>query len=589
MATPQNALTFIDEVLRQIGAPVNATTVQAMTLWLESEQGGAGLPDFANNQGNPLGIQTPEAQASGKAGTLARGAQLTAQLLKASYPGIVNAFKGAENVGQIAEQIVNSPWNTGKADGSGYGGIQSFMRTGGQSAPNGAGTATPTPTQGEGTTTTTVGTQPPTQGSSGVPANTQSSGFVPGQVVQDFGENYTGPNAYKGFDMTSIAQMGSPQIMHEAKTAIDYFTSHPQIQQSMMQNIYSTFHNEAWIASDPEVRTVLIAGIYNNWAANKGLFDSVFQATKFYKTTAPSLRLWQENFANDPAAAKNAIGQAAARVTNIADTLGVQLTPAQLNQIATQAAQLSLDSNGAYVNGLWPDQNIIDAVKADFNPNAALTNLGGLTAQGTQESTGATGSTNASLNGGDAAYLYNEFQTINHDYYLNLTPTDIMGYVNKAIQSDAGQGNFLTDARATFQSVAVNMAKQKYPALGGALGATDASTGTGTTPYASLAWARNMIAQYTGLGSGDNVDLTSPQWSWVLGQGSSPTNRAQGLLSGLQTGNAPSSSSSSTPTIPSADQLQTYLMGTPQFQSTNLAKTMAWNVGSQILRAFGYG
>ena len=64
MATPQNALTFIDEVLRQIGAPVNATTVQAMTLWLESEQGGSGLPDFANNQGNPLGIQTPEAQAT---------------------------------------------------------------------------------------------------------------------------------------------------------------------------------------------------------------------------------------------------------------------------------------------------------------------------------------------------------------------------------------------------------------------------------------------------------------------------------------------------------------------------------------------
>jgi hypothetical protein len=433
------------------------------------------------------------------------------------------------------------------------------------------------------------------QGSQGVPPGTQASGFLPSAVRQDFNENYTGPNAYKGFDLTSIASMGSPEIMRQAKNAIDYFTSNPQIQQSMMENIYATFKNESWIASDPEVRAILIAGIYNGWAHNKALFDSVFQATKWYKTTAPSLRLWQENFANDPAAAKNAIGQAAARVTNIAATLGVQLTPQQLNSIATQAAQLSIDSTGSYVNGLWPDQNIIDAVKGDFSPTTALQNIGTLTEQGTTQGDGTPNTTQASLNGGDAAYLYNEFQTINHDYYLNLTPQDIMGYVQKAIQSDTGQGNFLTDARATFESVATNIAKQKYPALAGSLGATSATTGTGTTPYQSLSWARNMIAQYTGLGSGDNVDLTSPQWSWVLGQGQPPTSRAAGLLTGAQTGNASNigssgsgSSANSTPTIPSADQLQTYLMGTPQFQSTNMAKNMAWGVGNQILRAFGY-
>ena len=99
-----------------------------------------------------------------------------------------------------------------------------------------------------------------------------------------------------------------------------------------------------------------------------------------------------------------------------------------------------------------------------------------------------------------------------------------------------------------------------------------------------------MIASYTGLGSGDNVDLTSPQWKWFLGGSGPPSANASNNIFATGASSTPTggTASNTTPTIPSADQLQTYLMQTPQFQSTNRAKDMAWNVGSQIVKAFGY-
>jgi len=188
---------------------------------------------------------------------------------------------------------------------------------------------------------------------------------------------------------------------------------------------------------------------------------------------------------------------------------------------------------------------------------------------------------------GDAATLYNDFTTIARDWYLNLTPQEIASKVQQVLAGDTGQGNFLQGAHATFLTFAQNQAKQMYPGLAAVIGTTS-STGGPATPYESLGWARNMIAQYTGLGSGDNVNLTDPQWKWVLSGSAPPTNVAQGITQQSSTAASQASSTATPGQIPSADTLQTYLMQTPQYQKTNQAKNQAWQVGKAITSAFGF-
>jgi len=124
---PSNAQTFIDGVLTGIGAPLNNETREAMYDWLANEQGGPGLPDFNQNQGNPLGVQSPGGELSGTTGSVQGGVNATvANLLAGNYNNLVAAFRAGKSTLGIDEQIVASPWN-----GSHYGGTGTFLTTAG--------------------------------------------------------------------------------------------------------------------------------------------------------------------------------------------------------------------------------------------------------------------------------------------------------------------------------------------------------------------------------------------------------------------------------------------------------------------------
>jgi len=125
---PANAKVFIDGVLKGIGAPVNAITEQAMLNWLANEQGGSTLPDFTQDQGNPLGVQTSEAASSGSQGNIQGGINATVgNLLGGSYNSLVSAFRAGNSVTAIDAAVVASPWN-----GSHYGGFTKYIATAGQ-------------------------------------------------------------------------------------------------------------------------------------------------------------------------------------------------------------------------------------------------------------------------------------------------------------------------------------------------------------------------------------------------------------------------------------------------------------------------
>jgi hypothetical protein len=397
--------------------------------------------------------------------------------------------------------------------------------------------------------------------------------------IEGMDTQYTGPGAYKGFDLHSLA----PDLIGPAKQAIDQFLSTPGAEQQVLNDIYTNYSQESWAASNPEVRTLLVIGSLLGWDKDPAIFEAQLQNTDWWKSTSDNQRNWQETIANDPGQARVAVREAAARVTNIANSLGVQLDASTLNDIATTVASQSVTGVGQFSNTQFTDQQIYQAVVGHFNSTDFLTS-----AQATSTSTPAStlnAASTATSTSGDAATLYNAFTTIARNYYLNLTPQQIAAKVQTYLQTDTGQGNFQSGAVSGFTTEAQQMAKTMYPALGSVVGTTGV-TGTDTTPYAALAGYRNLIATYTGYGGDpDTIDMTSPQWSWILAgkQPPSATTAAAGAPPAT-----PSSSSSATPVLPSYDQVQSYLMGTPQFQTTDLAKQMAWHVGSQITKAFGF-
>ncbi len=422
---------------------------------------------------------------------------------------------------------------------------------------------------------------------------------IPGAFGADMMKSYAGPGAYKGFDLSAIPA----SLRAQAESAINYFVANPQIEHQMLQSIYQSYGNMAWAASDPQIRTLMVAGTFNNWAADKALAQSLIADTTWYKTHNDSQRMWSQISAVDPGEARKAISQAASEIIDVASKLGVQLTQAQVDSMANYVAPLSVSVGGNYVNTTEIQQQITQMVTAQFNANKFLeaSGLGSGTPGATTPATAAnaanaagTGTTGAlstpvtsTTAGGTASELYNSFNTIARNYLLNLTPQQIAGYVQQFLSTDTGQGFDPTTAAAGFTTIAQAKAKQMYPALASVIGTTT-SVGTDNSPWAATDWVRNMIAQYTGLGSGDNVDLTSPQWSWILSGTKPQSNRAAGILSPGASGVGNEAGTQPTGQLPSADQLQTYLMGTPQFQTTHMAKSMAWGVGNSILKAFGY-
>jgi len=141
---PADAKTFIDGVLRGIGAPVNNANEQAMLDWLANEQGGPNLPEFPKDQGNPLGVQTAGGSLAGATGNVQSGIDSTVNtLLGSNYTNLVAAFRTGDSTLGIDQQIVASPWN-----GAHYGGIRQFLKTAGVAAPTGAVFSTVPPAPG---------------------------------------------------------------------------------------------------------------------------------------------------------------------------------------------------------------------------------------------------------------------------------------------------------------------------------------------------------------------------------------------------------------------------------------------------------
>jgi hypothetical protein len=413
---------------------------------------------------------------------------------------------------------------------------------------------------------------------------TNANGLTPAER-KEIDTPYTGPGAYKGFDLQGITGGQKANV----EQAITELLAQPGGVAGILNGIYKNYGSEAWMANVPEVRTLLVAGTALGWDQDPALFNSELQNTNWYKTTAPGVRNWQELSADDPASAQNAIKEAAARVTSDANTLGVPLTQAQVQTLAKTVASQSIGSEtglNTYDSTMVSDQQILGYITAMANTTDLTSVLSGA-ATTNVPATSTSAATTAITGQGDAASLYNQYTAIVRNYMLPMTPSQIAAKVQQDLSGDTGQGNFLTGAISSFTTYAQNQAKMLYPAFAGAIG-TDATTGNDQDLYQATANIRALVAQYTGNADPDTVNLNTPQYSWILSGSAPPSSSAQVSGAGATIGTSGSGSSASAVAPPTTDQLTSYLMQQPQFQTTNGAKEMGWQIGSAITKAFGY-
>lgn len=587
--------------LKYIGAPASSVDDRRVRFlaaqYMHEAVGGSNPLAITNAEGqkttfpegpNPASQQFKNVTAGYKA--------LNDYFVNQGITGYLNALKDpASTVNDLTQALAGAGWeghDTPKSRAASAAYANAIGGAAGATQPVPVPTVQMTPPAASTSTGTT-----PTPTDTGVPAPGAGvfSGLNNGAFNQTTENSlmtpYNGPNAYKGFDLSGLTK-GTPDY-EQAIRAIDGVAAEPGGVGAMMNSIQSTFGSEAWMASQPELRTLLVTATYNNWAPNQ--FQSAVERTQWWSTTSDNYRLWQENSNNDPGQVKAAMAQLQNRIVGIADGMGTQLTQQQLNKISNVAIQQSVTTTGAFSNTAFTDSQIKQMVAQDTNVNQSQTAAQGMSGQPSTSSVPGTPGwvpnpapqPVSSINGGgDIASLVQKFTQIAHDFYLPLTPGQINSQVQKYMQNDIADPNFISNASAGFEQYAIGQAKMLYPAWGSAIGTTS-STGNAQNMYRATSTYRNLIAQYTGQSNPDSIDLRSPQYSWILSGAAPPSATAQ-VKSGPNGPANPAVGAQGTGAPPAIDVLQRYLMQQPAFQSTDMGKNMGWQIGSAITKAFGY-
>lgn len=552
MAISTAATQFIDGVLRGIGAPVNAATVQAFTDWLANEQGGPDLTSFDANKGNPLGIQTPAAQASGKDGNVNTAISLTAEELRTSYPSIVSAFKSS-SVSDINNQIVDSAWNTGQTGGSGYGGLNNFTNVAsGKSGEVGAVNIPGQPTA-----------QP-----------------IAGADVKNF----------YGYDLTPFQ---NSQELGKMEQTIKQYVEDPGYKAQIDQKLETEYgYQTNWWKNIPEVNAVMLYAAVQldpTDAASQNQFQSMLAQTQWWQTTTSNGRYWDEAYGTngspgtDPAQANQALQNAQEKVLADANQIGVTLSKQQLDAIALTYAKNNYVASGSFgtASGTaaeWLDQAIVDTLENIQGQNVGKipTDFSTLAPGQSDFSSMAAPQGNAAPTGltGIASQLYAGFQNIAQQYLMYnpnnpsgslLTNQSLMNQVEQSLQNYTGSGssfgssNLITGAEAAFTQQMITQASAMYPSMA-------ASIAAGTTPQAYVQPYQSVISNMTGIDPA-SINFTDPQWNWVIA-----TPGANGQKTAL-----------------TLDQVQQKLATTPQFDQSNNAAQMADSVTTSLSKSFGFG
>jgi hypothetical protein len=246
--------------------------------------------------------------------------------------------------------------------------------------------------------------------------------------------------------------------------AAQQVAAHPEFQAYLNAN----YGDLAWATSDPGVLRVLQSAVVNNW--NQGEIDAAMYATPWWQKYSAGQKAWQQQIGTDPASAAQAIAQQSALITEQAQSMGVTLTPDQLNSMATRSASMR-----------YTTEQITEELKAAYQSPAA----GG-------SPIGTAAEMQAAVRQSAGAYL-----TPSSDNMVNWwTSAAIKGGQNTA-QMQAELNNYLG-----------KQAAQRFPWMASAIS-------MGMTPKDYLAPYTQQAATTLAI-SPDSIDWTDPKWTGAL-------------------------------------------------------------------------
>lgn len=108
------------------------------------------------------------------------------------------------------------------------------------------------------------------------------------------------------------------------------------------QIIREDFGFLAWAIDHPEVGPLLQTAADEGWTEQT--LRGALTATEWWQTTSATARAWQATVAEDPAEAARRIEQRAAEVADEAATIGLDLQPGKVRQIAETAERFGWDA-----------------------------------------------------------------------------------------------------------------------------------------------------------------------------------------------------------------------------------------------------
>lgn len=302
------------------------------------------------------------------------------------------------------------------------------------------------------------------------------------------------------------ATQGVPATLTSATTSTANTGAGQPSAAEIAQRMKTAYGYGSWATQNKELYPILIEAVKNGWDQNT--FLGAVTATNWYKTTNEAQRDWQITQSTDPAKAQAELAQARDKVLAVEDTSGVQLSAAQVEQIAHKVASNSATQTGVLGSqaGYTQEQLEQDVVKA--------ANLGKQTDNGA----------NTDTLGGIAGQLLNQFKTVAQQYLMYdpsnpdkslISDQSLMSQVQSAMQKYTGTGSFgssnlINGSVADFTQQMIEQASRFYPSLAGSIAA-------GTKPQDYVQPLQRFVANT--LGFGDNsaaINVLDPQWNWMI-------------------------------------------------------------------------
>jgi hypothetical protein len=262
-------------------------------------------------------------------------------------------------------------------------------------------------------------------------------------------------------------------------------------------------------------------------------------ATNHYQNLGPGVMAAAIAKGETPAQFMNVLAATQSEAYKIAASLGINLSGNDLYNIALQVTKKNAE------NG----ETGTDAAITDPEITRGITALANIKKQGVNT-------------GGDVSTLADSYQKIAGQYLQSMTPAQLDTYLQNAMHTDVGQGNFTTGATSAFEQQMKNAAIAKYPYM-------KEQIAEGTTPA-------QFIAPYATAAS--NLLEIAP----TVAQ----SELADGKLSFALEQKDPKTGA---PTPMSIADFKQELMSNPQYgyQFTDQAVKSAYTIGAELARSMG--